>query len=182
VSAHIQNRRKLSGRVFRVKQDSRLDKNRLYLAAGGQHPPPAVHNHPTLGLDCGDRLLLLDAKLRVVFFAKILEIKASAGQGDKNRYQETNQNNCCEVFHFLSASGGLLNLPRNAGGVNQIFQPQLLDRKLLPDAVLGNARGADFVERPVVGVAKAGGEQHHRSEKKRNKYEVNPQPHNSNQF
>ena len=71
----------------------------------------------------------------------------------------------------------LVNLLRNAGGVNQIFQLQLFARKLLLEAALGHARGADFVEYPVVGVAKGSGEQHHRREIERNKNQAKPQPH-----
>ena len=71
----------------------------------------------------------------------------------------------------------LINLLRNAGGVNQIFQPQLFARELLLEATLGHARGTDFVEYPVVGVTKGGGEQHHRREIERNKNQAKPQPH-----
>lgn len=71
----------------------------------------------------------------------------------------------------------LINLLGNTGGVNQIFQPQLFARELLLEAALGHACGADSVEYPVVGVAKGGGEQHHRGEIERNKNQAKPQPH-----
>jgi hypothetical protein len=48
----------------------------------------------------------------------------------------------------------LLNLLRNACWVNQIFQPQLFNRKLLLEATLGHSRGTYSIEYPVISIAK----------------------------
>jgi len=102
VGAHIENRGKLGGRVFGVKEDSRLRKDRLQLLAGGQDPSAAVQDYAPLGHNFCDGLLLPGTLRRIVIIFEILEIKAPCGKRQENGYQKTKQNNRnTNVFHLI---------------------------------------------------------------------------------